>query len=93
MQLGRIEGVIRNFDLSIEKRNQELVLTAIQNGLIESAHDCSEGGLAIALAESAFKHQLGISVQFELSSAQLFAETQSRFVLTVAPENKTRFEE
>ena len=32
-------------------------------------------------------------VQFELSSAQLFAETQSRFVLTVAPENKTRFEE
>ena len=92
MQLGRIEGVIRNFDLSIEKRNQELVLTAIQNGLIESAHDCSEGGLAIALAESAFKHQLGISVQFELSSAQLFAETQSRFVLTVAPENKTRFE-
>ncbi|HAQ8981226.1 TPA: phosphoribosylformylglycinamidine synthase subunit PurL, partial [Enterococcus faecium] len=61
MQLGRIEGVIRNFDLSIEKRNQELVLTAIQNGLIESAHDCSEGGLAIALAESAFKHQLGIS--------------------------------
>ncbi|EGP4820893.1 TPA: phosphoribosylformylglycinamidine synthase subunit PurL [Enterococcus faecium] len=93
MQLGRIEGVIRNFDISIEKRNQELVLTAIQNGLIESAHDCSEGGLAIALAESAFKHQLGISVQFELSSAQLFAETQSRFVLTVAPENKTRFEE
>lgn len=93
MQLGRIEGVIRNFDLSIEKRNQELVLTAIQNGLIESAHDCSEGGLAIALAESAFKHQLGISVQFKLSSAQLFAETQSRFVLTVAPENKTRFEE
>ncbi|KXS08499.1 phosphoribosylformylglycinamidine synthase subunit PurL [Enterococcus faecium] len=93
MQLGRIEGVIRNFDLSIEKRNQELVLTAIQNGLIESAHDCSEGGLAIALAESAFKHQLGISVQFELSSAQLFAETQSRFVLTVAPENKTQFEE
>ena len=93
MQLGRIEGVIRNFDLSIEKRNQELVLTAIQNGLIESAHDCSEGGLAIALAESAFKHQLGISVQFELSSAQLFAETKSRFVLTVAPENKTRFEE
>lgn len=93
MQLGRIEGVIRNFDLSIEKRNQELVLTAIQNGLIESAHDCSEGGLAIALAESAFKHQLGISVQFELSSAQLFAETQSRFVLTVVPENKTRFEE
>ncbi|MUP20857.1 MULTISPECIES: phosphoribosylformylglycinamidine synthase subunit PurL [Enterococcus] len=93
MQLGRIEGVIRNFDLAVEKKNQELVLTAIQNGLIESAHDCSEGGLAIALAESAFKYQLGLSVQFGLASAQLFAETQSRFVLTVAPENQTRFEE
>ncbi|HIB1874593.1 TPA: phosphoribosylformylglycinamidine synthase subunit PurL [Enterococcus faecium] len=93
MQLGRIEGVIRNFDLAVEKKNQELVLTAIQNGLIESAHDCSEGGLAIALAESAFKYQLGLSVKFGLPSAQLFAETQSRFVLTVAPENQTRFEE
>ncbi|HGF7826058.1 TPA: phosphoribosylformylglycinamidine synthase subunit PurL [Enterococcus faecium] len=93
MQLGRIEGVIRNFDLAVEKKNQELVLTAIQNRLIESAHDCSEGGLAIALAESAFKYQLGLSVQFGLPSAQLFAETQSRFVLTVAPENQTRFEE
>ena len=93
MQLGRIEGVIRNFDLAVEKKNQELVLTAIQNGLIESAHDCSEGGLAIALAESAFKYQLGLSVQFGLPSAQLFTETQSRFVLTVAPENQTRFEE
>ncbi|EGP5412974.1 phosphoribosylformylglycinamidine synthase subunit PurL [Enterococcus lactis] len=93
MQLGRIEGVIRNFDLAVEKKNQELVLTAIQNGLIESAHDCSEGGLAIALAESAFKYQFGLSVQFGLPSAQLFAETQSRFVLTVAPENQTRFEE
>ena len=93
MQLGRIEGVIRNFDLAVKKKNQELVLTAIQNGLIESAHDCSEGGLAIALAESAFKYQLGLSVQFGLPSAQLFAETQSRFVLTVAPENQTRFEE
>ncbi len=93
MQLGRIEGVIRNFDLAVEKKNQELVLTAIQNGLIESAHDCSEGGLAIALAESAFKYQLGLSVQFGLPSAQLFAETQSRLVLTVAPENQTRFEE
>ncbi|HFX3833192.1 TPA: phosphoribosylformylglycinamidine synthase subunit PurL [Enterococcus faecium] len=93
MQLGRIEGVIRNFDLAVEKKNQELVLTAIQNGLIESAHDCSEGGLAIALAESAFKYQLGLSVQFGLPSAQLFAETQSRFVLTVALENQTRFEE
>lgn len=93
MQLGRIEGVIRNFNLAVEKKNQELVLTAIQNGLIESAHDCSEGGLAIALAESAFKYQLGLSVQFGLPSAQLFAETQSRFVLTVAPENQTRFEE
>ena len=40
-----------------------------------------KGWLAIALAESAFKTSARISVQFELSSAQLFAETQSRFVV------------
>ena len=53
MQLGRIEGQLRSFDLKEEKANQELVLKAIQVGLVASAHDCAEGGVAVALAESA----------------------------------------
>ncbi|NSN13035.1 phosphoribosylformylglycinamidine synthase II, partial [Enterococcus faecalis] len=46
MQLGRIEGQLRSFDLKEEKANQELVLKAIQAGLVASAHDCAEGGVA-----------------------------------------------
>ena len=44
MQLGRIEGRLMDFDLATEKANQDLVLQAIQAGLVQSAHDCSEGG-------------------------------------------------
>ena len=40
MQLGRIEGLLRSFDLKEEKANQELVLKAIQAYLVASAHDC-----------------------------------------------------
>ncbi|WP_165006095.1 MULTISPECIES: phosphoribosylformylglycinamidine synthase subunit PurL [unclassified Enterococcus] len=93
MQMGRIEGRIEHFDLAIEKENQQLVLEAIKKGWIESAHDCSEGGLAIALAESAFARDLGLSIHLDVSTAQLFSETQSRFVLSVTPENQAALEQ
>lgn len=80
------------FDLLEEKQNQAIVLSAIQAGLVKSAHDCAEGGLAVALAESAFKKNVGISVQLDLPQSWLFSETQSRFVLSIAPENQTAFE-
>lgn len=92
MQLGKIEGMLMDFDLKTEKNNQELVLQAIQAGLVESAHDLAEGGFAIALAESAFKNELGVSVNVSLNAAQLFSETQSRFILSVTPENQEDFE-
>jgi phosphoribosylformylglycinamidine synthase len=86
MHLGRIEGRLFEFDLAYEKHIQDLVLKAIQGGLVESAHDLSEGGLAIALAESAFKHELGVKVQVKMPKTWLFSETQSRFLLSVNPE-------
>ncbi|MBP1048337.1 phosphoribosylformylglycinamidine synthase subunit PurL [Enterococcus sp. BWM-S5] len=92
MQLGKIEGRLMAFDLTEEKENQDAVLQAIQQGLVASAHDCSEGGLAVALAESCFKNELGIEAALDLSAAWLFSETQSRFVLSVAPENQAAFE-
>ncbi|MFV0558540.1 MAG: phosphoribosylformylglycinamidine synthase subunit PurL [Enterococcus sp.] len=92
LQLGRIEGRLMDFDLASEKANQDLVLTAIRQGLIASAHDCSEGGLAVALAESAFEKDFGLAVALELPVAHLFAETQSRFVLSVSPEKQVAFE-
>jgi phosphoribosylformylglycinamidine (FGAM) synthase-like enzyme len=61
------------------------LLDAIEAGLVKSAHDCSEGGIAVALAESAIAGGLGANVALddELTAvASLFSETQGRIVLT-----------
>ncbi|MFH1235157.1 MAG: AIR synthase-related protein, partial [Candidatus Diapherotrites archaeon] len=73
---------------------------AILEGVVESAHDCSQGGLAVALAESAFAGGLGMKVSLEklpcegaLNDAQaLFSESASRIIATVKPENREKFE-
>lgn len=87
MQLGRIEGELFDFDIDKEKMIQDKVLQAIREGLIQSAHDCSEGGLAVALMESAFGNELGLSATLDMPSEWLFSESPSRFVLSVRPEN------
>lgn len=92
LQTGKIAGRLMSFDLETEKTNQHLVTAAIQAGLVQSAHDCAEGGLAIALAESAFDKGFGLNVTVSLPAAQLFSETQSRFVLSVAPDKQAAFE-
>lgn len=92
MQLGRIEGKLMAFDLATEKANQDLVLEVIKAGLIQSAHDCAEGGLAIAVAESAFKNGFGVAINVDMTKEKLFSETQSRFVLSVSPEKQAEFE-
>lgn len=92
-QIGKIEGKLMTFDLTTEKTVQAFVLEAIQAGLIASAHDSAEGGLAIALAEAAFKNELGIDVSLDIPKEWLFSETQSRFVVSVKPENQVAFEE
>jgi len=74
---------------------------AIKEGLVASCHDCSDGGLGVALAETAFSGGLGMtidlsvvpSVEVERDDYLLFSESQSRFVVTVSPEAKERFEE
>ncbi|MCF8054133.1 MAG: phosphoribosylformylglycinamidine synthase [Deltaproteobacteria bacterium] len=73
---------------------------AISAGLVASAHDCSDGGLAVALAESVFAGGLGANIYLTAvpqlvalpEEALLFSESASRFVISVAPENKDRFE-
>jgi len=72
---------------------------AIMKGLIASCHDCSDGGLGIALAESAFAGGFGMEVDLRKVPAEgidrddylLFSESQSRFVVTVHPEKKDAF--
>ena len=92
MQTGQIAGTIA-FSLEEEQANQRLVLQAIKAGLIQSAHDCSEGGLLVALAEAAFEKDLGFSIDWKGTKAQLFSESQSRFVLSVSAEKRSQFEE
>lgn len=92
MLTGKIEGVLADFDLEVEKRNQDLLLESIQKGLIESAHDCSEGGLGVALIESCFNNKLGFKGAFQQEANYLFAETPSRFVVSIQNKDQAEFE-
>ncbi|AXN39338.1 phosphoribosylformylglycinamidine synthase subunit PurL [Peribacillus butanolivorans] len=91
---GKIFGRAPELDLTVEQKRQQQILSAIQSGLVSSAHDLAEGGLAVALSESLFgASNLGAKVNLsgELVS-ELFSETQSRFLLSICPENQKAFE-
>ncbi|WP_188207972.1 phosphoribosylformylglycinamidine synthase subunit PurL [Alkalibacillus aidingensis] len=91
---GKYEGKAPVINLEKEKDRQKQLLTAIQTGVIESAHDISEGGLAVALAEKVMTTEHGLDINLSGSQLlELFSETQSRFVVTVKAENLRAFEE
>jgi len=82
-----------SIDLDKEVAVQALCRNLIKHDLVKSAHDCSEGGLAITLAESCIKGGIGFIGAFELGSrwdAQLFGEQQSRIVISVQEDNVTK---
>lgn len=84
---GKIAGDAPYFDMDEEVKLQKATLKAINTGLVKSAHDCSEGGLAICLAEKVIKSpSLGAEIQlpFELDAGNLFGEAQSRIVVSVS---------
>jgi phosphoribosylformylglycinamidine synthase subunit PurL len=91
---GQIFGKAPELNIEVEKERQNQVLAAIRSGVVQSAHDLSEGGLAVALAESLFAEtQLGAEVTITGNPvASLFSETQSRFLLSVKKENQAVFE-
>ena len=83
-------------DLSLERRVQELCRQAIKEGVAASAHDCSEGGLAVALAESCIQGDVGFRGVVALPSRwdmTMFGEGQSRIVISLLPEQWPRLEE
>lgn len=99
LQEGRIFGPLMDLDLQVEKATQDLVLAAIRAGFVASAHDVSEGGLAIAFAESLFTpvdagpgHSLGATASLNMDVAKLFSESQGRFVLSVPARYRQDFE-
>ncbi len=85
----RVEGDAPELDLKLERAVQRTVLECIKLGLVSSAHDCSEGGLAVALAESCMSFpskQIGAAIDVSCFSmrndALLFGESQSRIVIS-----------
>ncbi|MCU9614314.1 phosphoribosylformylglycinamidine synthase subunit PurL [Caldibacillus lycopersici] len=94
LQYGKIFGKAPAIDLLTETKNQSEVLKAIRNGLVASAHDVAEGGVAVALAESVMcANGLGADVTlFGDAITALFSESQSRFILSVKQEHQMEFE-
>ena len=77
-------------DLKLEKQVQHLCRRAIDDGLISSAHDCSDGGLGVALAEACIPHGIGFQGEIDMGGrwdAALFGEGQSRIVVSLRPQH------
>ncbi len=103
---GEVGGAVPQLDLVAEKAVQQSCLDAIREGLVRSAHDCSDGGLAVALAESCFSsyRRNSIGARIDLSdhakqsnsndrAALLFGESPSRIILSLSPEYVDRVKE
>jgi phosphoribosylformylglycinamidine synthase subunit PurL len=91
---GKIFGKAPELNIDVEKESQNQVLAAIRAGVVQSAHDLSEGGLGVAVSESLFTNeQLGAEINITGNQVSaLFSETQSRFLLTVKKEHQAEFE-
>ncbi len=87
---GRSVGSVPPLDLEFEKHLQEVLLAAIRSGLVKSAHDCSDGGMAVALAECCISNrerQLGATIKLSddiRTDCLLFGEAQSRVIISVS---------
>ncbi len=94
-------GKVPVIDLNLEKRVQETCLSLADQYLLKSAHDPSDGGLGVAIAESCFSslNRKSIGAEIELKSenlsneALLFSESPSRIVISFAPENLEKVKE
>lgn len=93
MQQGKVSGQFENFDLTTEYRHAELVQTLIRQRLVQSVHDLAEGGLVVGLAESSFAGDKGVNVDVSLTNDQLFAETQSRYLISIDADKREQFEQ
>ena len=93
-------GIPPRLDLKLAKKLNELLAALAKKGLLRSAHDLSEGGLAVALAESCILEkgkEIGASVEmptdFLTKEGFLFGESQSRVVISVSPKHRKEVEE
>ena len=95
--LGTLWGYPPQLDLEKEAALQKAVIELIQQGLVESVHDCSDGGMAVALTEKALPE--GVGARVNLASGGLFAEfalfgeDAGRILISCDPEQVARIKE
>jgi phosphoribosylformylglycinamidine synthase len=92
---GLVAGMPPPLDLAREKAVQKAVRESVRAGLLKAAHDCSDGGLAVALAEMCFGKDLGCRVTLRSrlrADALLFGEDASRIVVSYPAANGERIE-
>ena len=88
-----VAGTIPAIDYDKERALWNLVIEANKKGLLASAKDCSSGGAAIALAKMACVSDKGVNATISVTdSRDIFAESMSRAIIEVAPENCAAFE-
>jgi phosphoribosylformylglycinamidine synthase len=95
---GLFRGEAHSLDLAREAALQRVLVEGAADGIIRSAHDCAEGGLAITIAECCFDSSLGVAVDLKSVGATetwrhvgtLFGESASRAVVSVSPEHVDR---
>jgi phosphoribosylformylglycinamidine synthase len=98
---GYIGNNVPKVDAEKAKELYRRLNKATEEEFIASCHDCSDGGLGVALAETAFAGGLGMEIDLgkvpitgvDRDDLLLFSETQSRFVVTISPDKKGGFEE
>ncbi|MDR3203527.1 MAG: phosphoribosylformylglycinamidine synthase subunit PurL, partial [Deltaproteobacteria bacterium] len=86
---GRDEGPVADLDLKLVKRTIDFLVEAVSAGLLSSAHDVSDGGLAVALCECLFENLLGLEAQFTGQApfwTALFAEGAAMVIVSLPPE-------
>jgi phosphoribosylformylglycinamidine synthase len=100
-ELGIRGGQVPQVDLISARKRYLSMFQAIQKGYITSCHDLSDGGLGVAAAEMAIGGRIGAQIDLDRIPAQgtslspvelLYSESASRFLVTVRPEHRTRFE-
>ncbi|HMD17958.1 MAG TPA: phosphoribosylformylglycinamidine synthase subunit PurL [Terriglobales bacterium] len=95
--LGAVWGYPPELDIEKEATLQRALVAIIQAGLVESAHDCADGGLAVALVESALPAGVGLSVRLPQQKLALefllFAEDASRVVISCDPSHVRRIQQ
>jgi phosphoribosylformylglycinamidine synthase len=94
-------GIAPKVDAKASKKIFEQMHSAILSGFVRACHDCSEGGLGVAVAEMCFGSELGAEISLGKVAYEgekrddfvLFSESNSRFVVEVEPKNAAKFEE